>query len=69
MSNWALEIQQFNVTRVWIRGEAYILADAPRRAPWIGRAAKHLPIPAPLQELLKLLYWQPEELEQRVEEG
>ena len=33
------------MTRVWIRGEANILADAPSRAPWEHRLAKHLPIP------------------------
>ena len=31
MSNWALELQQFNICRVWIRGEATILADAHKR--------------------------------------
>jgi hypothetical protein len=36
MSNWALELQQFDIVRVWIRGEANILADAPSRAPWEG---------------------------------
>ena len=28
-----LELQQYNISRVWIRGEANILADAPSRAP------------------------------------
>ena len=34
MSNGALELQCFDIVRVWIRGEANILADAPSRAPW-----------------------------------
>ena len=33
MSNWALELQQFNIERIWIRGEANRIADAPSRAP------------------------------------
>ena len=45
MSNWALELQGFDVIRVWIRGEANILADAPSRAPWEAALAMHLPIP------------------------
>ena len=39
MCNWALELQQFNIERVWIRGEANILADAPSRALWDMRLA------------------------------
>ena len=34
MSNWALDLQHFDLDRVWIRGEANILGDAPSRAPW-----------------------------------
>ena len=45
MSNWALELQQFDIVRVWIRGEANILGDAPSRAPWESELAGHLPIP------------------------
>ena len=45
MSNWALELQQFNIVRIWIRGEANILADAPSRAPWESRLAQFMPIP------------------------
>jgi len=45
MSNWALELQSFGIVRVWIRGEANILADAPSRAPWEARLAQFLPIP------------------------
>ena len=57
MSNWALELQQFNIARVWIRGEANILADAPSRAPWEAEMAKHLPIPdLPLRELIRQMY-------------
>ena len=33
VSNWALELQHFNIHRQWIRGEANILSDAPSRAP------------------------------------
>ena len=29
MSNWALELQGFDIIRIWIRGEANILSDAP----------------------------------------
>jgi hypothetical protein len=61
MSNWALELQQFNIVRVWIRGEANILADAPSRAPWEAEMARHLPIPdMPLRELIKQMYVSPE---------
>ena len=45
MSSWALELQQFNISRVWIRGEANILADAPSRAPWEAATARHHPNP------------------------
>ena len=34
VSNWALELQSFNIVRIWIRGQANILVDAPSRAPW-----------------------------------
>ena len=44
MSNWALALQQFNIDRVWLRGEANILADAPSRAPWEEKLAQFLPI-------------------------
>ena len=44
VSNWALELQCFNIVRIWIRGQANILADAPSRAPWECALAKHLPI-------------------------
>ena len=57
MSNWALELQQFNIIRVWIRGEANILADAPSRAPWSAEMARHLPIPdLPLREIIKQMF-------------
>ena len=45
MSNWALELQQFDIERIWIRGEANVLADAPSRAPWEEPIAQFLPIP------------------------
>ena len=64
MSNWALELQGFDIVRVWIRGEANILSDAPSRAPWESAMAKHLPIPdEPVRELVNRLYQAPEALE------
>ena len=61
MSNWALELQQFNIIRVWIRGEANVLADAPSRAPWEAAMARHLPIPdLPLRDLIKKMFVSPE---------
>ena len=68
MSNWAVEIQEFNVTRVWIRGEANILSDAPSRAPWEHRLAKHLPIPdGPFHSLIGQMYKAPDEWEKAVQ--
>ena len=61
MSNWALELQQFDIIRVWIRGEANILADAPSRAPWEAAMARHLPIPdLPLRDLIRKMFVSPE---------
>ena len=69
MSNWALELQGFDIVRVWIRGEANILADAPSRAPWESRLAQYLPIPdLPVRELVKKMYQDPEGLEVLVSE-
>ena len=57
LSNWALELQCFDIARVWIRGEANILADAPSRAPWESALAKHLPKPnQPIKALIKKMY-------------
>ena len=68
MSNWALELQAFNIVRIWIRGEANILADAPSRAPWENVLAEHLPIPqGPLREVIKTMYRMPEEFESEVQ--
>ena len=68
MSNWALELQQFNICRVWIRGEANILADAPSRAPWEAELARNLPIPdLPLRELIRQMYASPEAWAKMVE--
>ena len=54
MSNWALDLQCYDLVRVWIRGEANILADAPSRAPWELGVAAHLPIPdMPVRELVR----------------
>ena len=64
MSNWALELQGFDIIRVWIRGEANILADAPSRAPWDNELARNMPIPdMPVRELVNMMYKAPEELE------
>ena len=67
MSNWALELQQFNIVRIWIRCEANILADAPSRAPWEEQMAQFLPIPdMPVRELVIKMYQSPEEVEDLV---
>ena len=69
MSNWALELQQFDIVRVWIRGEANILADAPSRAPWESALAQHLPIPdMPVRDLVRMMYQDPDGCELLVEE-
>ena len=68
MLNWALEIQHFNIVRVWIRGEANILADAPSRAPWGCKLMEHLPLAdMPLRELIRKMYREPEAFERDVE--
>ena len=67
MSNWALELQHFNIERIWIRGEANILADAPSRAPWEDKLAQFLPIPdIPVRELIVKLYQAPDDVEDLV---
>ena len=67
MSNWALELQQFDIVRIWIRGEANILADAPSRAPWESRFAQFLPIPdMPVRDLVRQLYQDPDSMEELV---
>ena len=67
MSNWALELQGFNLVRVWIRGEANILGDAPSRAPWENALADQLPIPdAPLREIIAKIYKQPPDFEKEI---
>ena len=67
MSNWALELQQFDIERIWIRGEANILADAPSRAPWEAALAQFLPIPdMPVRDLVHKMYQDPEEVEELV---
>jgi len=68
MSNWALELQGFNIIRIWIRGEANILRDAPSRAPWENALADQLPIPdAPLCEIIAKICRQPPEFEREVQ--
>ena len=67
LSNWALELQQFNIDRIWIRGEANILADVPSRAPWEAKLAQFLPIPdMPIRDLVVQMYQDPDALEQLV---
>ena len=62
VSKWALELQVYNLTRVWIRGEANVLSDAPSRAPWAEPLARHLPIPVgPVYQLVRQMYNSPEE--------
>ena len=57
MSNWALDLQWYDLVRVWIRGEANILGDAPGRAPWKTELAQHLPSPdKPVRELVHQMY-------------
>ena len=69
MSNWALELQGFDIVRIWIRGEANIIADAPSRAPWENALAMHLPIPdMPLRDLIKQMYQDPDGLEVLVDD-
>ena len=69
VSNWALELQCFNIVRVWIRGEANILSDAPSRAPWECELAKHLPIPTdPVSQLIKDMYELPDDVARKYEE-
>ena len=69
MSNWALELQQFDVVRVWIRGEANVLSDAPSRAPWDSELVKHLSVPCdrPLRDLISMMFTAPKEFEELVE--
>ena len=67
MSNWALELQQFSIERIWIRGEANVLADAPSRAPWEKKLAQFLPIPdMPARDLIVKLYQAPDAVEELV---
>merc|ERR1711884_142124 len=67
MSNWALELQQFNIERIWIRGEANILADAPSRAPWESKFVQFLPISdMPVRDLVRQLYQNPDGVEELV---
>ena len=64
MAGWALELQQYNVVRVWLRGESNILGDAPSRAPWEAQLCNQLPIPdMPIRELIQKMYRSPEELD------
>ena len=68
VSNWAMELQQFNLVKVWIRGEANILSDAPSRAPWENALAMHLPIPnRPVLDLIQAMYRDPNGLEKECE--
>jgi len=67
MVNWALELQHFNIVRVWIRGEANILADAPSRAPWESKLMEHLPLAdLPIRELIQKMYRSPADFEEAI---
>ena len=69
MSNWALELQGFDIVRIWIRGEANILADAPSRAPWESALAQYMPIPdQPVRQIVKQIYQDPDALVPLLEE-
>ena len=60
MSTWALDLQWYHMVRVWIRGEADILGDAPSEAPWETQLAQHVPIPdRPVHELVRNIYQAP----------
>jgi hypothetical protein len=64
LTGWALELAEYRIARVWIRGGANILGDAPSRAPWEVEVAKHLPVPnQSVKELIRMMYTTPEELE------
>merc|ERR1711972_1179849 len=68
VSNWALELQCFNIVRIWIRGQANILADAPSRALWECALAKHLPIgDAPIRQLIRDMYRNPSKVDEEIE--
>ena len=57
LPNWALELQEFDSVKVWIRGEANVLADAPSRAPREHPLSCELPIPrGPVFELIEKMY-------------
>ena len=67
MFNRALELQQFDIERIWIRGEANVLADALSRAPWEEPLAQFLPIPdMPVRDLVRKMYQDPDEIEDLV---
>ena len=69
MSNWALDLQWYNLVRMWIRGEANIFGDAPGRAPWESELAQYLPIPdKPVREFVHQMYQSPEEFDLLVRE-
>merc|ERR1712039_508660 len=69
VSNWALELQCFNIVRIWIRGESNILADAPSRAPWECALAKHLPVAhTPVRDLIRQMYRHPDKIDKDVED-
>ncbi len=67
MSNWALELQQFDIVRVWIRGEASVLPDAPSRAPWSDELVKHLPVPCdrPIRDIMSEMFTAPKVFEEK----
>ena len=64
MSNWVLDLSIYDLKRVWIRGEANILGDAPSRNPVENAIAKNLPLPdMEIREFIRKMYMTPEDLE------
>ena len=56
VSNWALELDPFNLERNWVRGEAHILAYAPSQAP-VDTLKRWLPIPTgPAMDIVRRIY-------------
>ena len=69
VSNWVLELQEFDLVKVWIRGAANVLADAPRRARWENALARELPVPqGHAIDLIEKMYVNPANWEQNVPE-
>ena len=64
MSNWVLDLSMYDLNRVWIRGEANILADAPSRNPVENDIVRNLPLPdITIREFIRKMYMDPEDLQ------